>query len=340
MFLIHRGDAEKRDLKGYSPLHVAAMYGNVGILELLISHGANMFALDDFGQTAAKLAAKHQKKETCQYLDTLAVRWEVQNRNYVEKLQVKAMKELERRMKKNGDKRKDAQPRKISYEHATAPSGHGLSSRAPLTQTPERPSSGQGRKRRLTPQDALRQNFELRTSNSSESVETGGKRRDSDDMTSRSFTNLGGNSAGNTFRPLPRHNQGPLLNSLSQLPLNIHLPDEMHHTSDESGFHSRASSSTTDITKGSSGLPQLQLVASMNSVNDSPLATFLQSLDLGDCIQLLHKEKLDLEAIALCSENDLISIGLPLGPRKKILNAVQRRNKLFTTPGKMTDSEL
>ena len=314
------------------------MYGNVNILELLISHGANLFALDDYGRTAAKVAAYYKKAETCQVLDTLAVRWEVQNTDYVQKLQIKAMKDLERRMKKNGDRKKDVQHKKISYEHATAPSG--LGPRAALRGVSQRPSSGpQGRQRRLTPQDALRQNFELRSSHSADNVDDGG-RRNSDGMTSQSFTNLGPNSAGSTFRPLPRNNQGPLLNSLAQLPLYIEPPDDLHHGSDESGFHSRASISDTDLLRGSSGLPQLQLVGSMNSENDSPLTTFLQSLDLGDYIQALHKEKLDLDALALCSENDLISIGLPLGPRKKILNAVERRKKLFTTPGKMVDSEL
>jgi len=78
----------------------------------------------------------------------------------------------------------------------------------------------------------------------------------------------------------------------------------------------------------------------MEIENDSPLATFLSSLDLLDSVQLLHRERLDLEALALCDEKDLISIGLPLGPRKKILHAIQRRKEVMSHSGRLSDSEL
>ena len=86
----------------------------------------------------------------------------------------------------------------------------------------------------------------------------------------------------------------------------------------------------------------MQQLASQTAAhqNDSPLSTFLHSLDLAEYNESLHKEKLDLEALGLCSEEDLTSIGLPLGPRKKILNAVLRRKKAMANPSKkMTESE-
>ena len=151
-------------------------------------------------------------------------------------------------------------------------------------------------------------------------------------------------SAGNTFRPVPRVNAGPLLNtlqSLSQSPYTSSEPGLALHrrsssgSSSETSVHGINSRSTTDLEPLSPLSPQV-----MEIENNSTLATFLTSLDLVDCVQLLHKEKLDLEALALCDEKDLISIGLPLGPRKKILHAIQRRREVMTNPGRLNDSEL
>ncbi|XP_069474041.1 phospholipase DDHD2 isoform X2 [Ambystoma mexicanum] len=46
----------------------------------------------------------------------------------------------------------------------------------------------------------------------------------------------------------------------------------------------------------------------------------LQRLGLSDLSSLFEKEKIDKEALALCTEKDLKEMGIPLGPRKKILN--------------------
>nr|XP_033804739.1 phospholipase DDHD2 isoform X5 [Geotrypetes seraphini]XP_033804741.1 phospholipase DDHD2 isoform X5 [Geotrypetes seraphini]XP_033804742.1 phospholipase DDHD2 isoform X5 [Geotrypetes seraphini]XP_033804743.1 phospholipase DDHD2 isoform X5 [Geotrypetes seraphini] len=46
----------------------------------------------------------------------------------------------------------------------------------------------------------------------------------------------------------------------------------------------------------------------------------LQKLELSEYCAVLEKEKIDKEALVLCSENDLKDLGIPVGPRKKILN--------------------
>uniref|UniRef100_A0A670XVM6 USH1 protein network component sans n=2 Tax=Pseudonaja textilis TaxID=8673 RepID=A0A670XVM6_PSETE len=72
----------------------------------------------------------------------------------------------------------------------------------------------------------------------------------------------------------------------------------------------------------------------------SPLETFLASLNMFEFISILKKEKIDLEALMLCSDNDLKSINIPLGPRKKILDAVQRRKQTLDNPDVIEDTDL
>lgn len=333
---ICRGDVQRSDDKGRRPLHIAATYGHLPAVEYLLNNGANLYALDDFGRTATKAAAYHNKVACCRYLDTLSVKWEIQNRDFVMKQQRKALQSLKKRSERNAKEGSTAKPRQ-QYNYATAPA----SSVSPLRANKPRPSSGGPRRRKVTAQDALRQNFELRASSSVSNVGEEQQQPTSEDneMRSGSLTEFGSNSAANPFRPAL--NQGPMLNSLAQLPLKIEPPDEL---GPESGFHSKASSSISDMdlpdpVRGRH-LPQLELVQSHTASNESSLATFLSSLDLDDCLPQFKKEMLDLEALALCSESDLVSIGLPLGARKKILSAIERRKQLFSNAGKMTDTEL
>ncbi|OCT60658.1 Usher syndrome type-1G protein homolog isoform X2 [Xenopus laevis] len=72
----------------------------------------------------------------------------------------------------------------------------------------------------------------------------------------------------------------------------------------------------------------------------SPLETFLASLQMFDLVCVLQDEKIDLAALTLCSDHDLKSIGIPLGPRKKIMDGVQRRKQVIERPSTMGDTEL
>uniref|UniRef100_A0A3Q1GA97 Usher syndrome 1Gb (autosomal recessive) n=1 Tax=Acanthochromis polyacanthus TaxID=80966 RepID=A0A3Q1GA97_9TELE len=73
---------------------------------------------------------------------------------------------------------------------------------------------------------------------------------------------------------------------------------------------------------------------------NSPLETFLASQSLGEFMMLFRKEKIDLEALMLCSDQDLTSIHIPLGPRKKLLDACKRRLDALDEPEAIKDTEL
>lgn len=72
----------------------------------------------------------------------------------------------------------------------------------------------------------------------------------------------------------------------------------------------------------------------------NPLETFLACQSLGEFMSIFRKEKIDLEALLLCSDQDLSSIHIPLGPRKKLLEACKRRLDALEDPEAIEDTEL
>ncbi|CAB4025406.1 Usher syndrome type-1G, partial [Paramuricea clavata] len=72
----------------------------------------------------------------------------------------------------------------------------------------------------------------------------------------------------------------------------------------------------------------------------APLMTFLASLNLEQFTVTMKRESIDMKALALCTDNDLKSAGIPLGPRRKILEAIERRQKACAEPGAMMDTHL
>lgn len=72
----------------------------------------------------------------------------------------------------------------------------------------------------------------------------------------------------------------------------------------------------------------------------SPLHSFLSSVNLLEFAHVFIRERLDLEALMLCSDDDLKSARIQLGPRKKILEAAARRKAALEQPGVLKDTIL
>ncbi|KAG7250462.1 hypothetical protein CRUP_021262, partial [Coryphaenoides rupestris] len=60
-------------------------------------------------------------------------------------------------------------------------------------------------------------------------------------------------------------------------------------------------------------------------LSSDALEQSLSRLGLQEYLAPLQGEHLDLESLALCQDEDLEALGIPLGPRKKILNYVRRK---------------
>ncbi|XP_076447186.1 pre-mRNA splicing regulator USH1G-like [Babylonia areolata] len=70
------------------------------------------------------------------------------------------------------------------------------------------------------------------------------------------------------------------------------------------------------------------------------IETFLWSAQLEGYLHMFLKEKVDLELLVKMSESDLKEIGLPFGPRKRLLDAIRRRETVLSLPKNLTDSYL
>lgn len=71
-----------------------------------------------------------------------------------------------------------------------------------------------------------------------------------------------------------------------------------------------------------------------------PVLAFLSAHGLTEYIPLFTHEKVDLEALMLLGDDDLKTMGVPLGPRKKLLRAVEQRREALEDPGEVSDSRL
>ena len=71
------------------------------------------------------------------------------------------------------------------------------------------------------------------------------------------------------------------------------------------------------------------------------LQMFLAAVGLHDWTPKFVREKIDLEALMLLSDNDLGDVlGMPLGPRKKLLKAINERRADMEEPDVINDSRL
>ena len=67
---------------------------------------------------------------------------------------------------------------------------------------------------------------------------------------------------------------------------------------------------------------------------------FLAASGLSDFADLLVREKIDLDSLILLTEADLKNLGMPLGPRRKLLQAIAERKSALEDPGELEDSHL
>lgn len=315
-------------MRGCTPLHIAATYGNGEALELLIEHKANMWALDDRGLHPTRVAAMNKRLDCCRILDTIGLQLNARHPDFVRQQQEKALKELQKRMKKQEKNYLKGRSNSLSAK--------------PKTKTKKTKGKGSAGEGETT--------FVLQPAGGEEKEDDDDTDADSeDDDELKDLTTISGK---NTLRPLPRMTSGAMLNTFNDLarhPLRFEYPDELQASNSDPTLQRREGGEGRGISRqrGGSGRALMQVVpldmTELELENDSPLTTLLHSLDLYKEAQVLLQERMDLDSLSLCSENDLQKVGLSFGPVKKISDAVKRRNKLIKTPMRekeMLDTDL
>ncbi|KAL4612902.1 hypothetical protein GN956_G22968 [Arapaima gigas] len=70
------------------------------------------------------------------------------------------------------------------------------------------------------------------------------------------------------------------------------------------------------------------------------LEAFLVAHGIGELLPVFYGERIDLEALLLCSDSDLEGIEIPLGPRRKVLEVCRRRRETLEAPGGIRETHL
>eukprot|EP00117_Sycon_ciliatum_P015388 scpid49250/ scgid15253/ Usher syndrome type-1G protein homolog; Jackson shaker protein; Scaffold protein containing ankyrin repeats and SAM domain len=93
---------------------------------------------------------------------------------------------------------------------------------------------------------------------------------------------------------------------------------------------------------GKGAKPEESIGEDLEETSLTPMATFLHMIDLDDHLSLLEEEQMDLDSLMLCSDMDLKDLDMALGPRRKILAAVQKRKATLSSAERRTlqDSEV
>ena len=67
----------------------------------------------------------------------------------------------------------------------------------------------------------------------------------------------------------------------------------------------------------------------------TPLQRFLVANNLTSIQNILEAEQIDLEALMLLTDADIAALKLPLGPRRKLTNAITDRKEALAAPEKI-----
>ncbi|KAM9093786.1 ankyrin repeat and SAM domain-containing protein 4B [Sarcophilus harrisii] len=363
------GDPDKCDIWGNTPLHIAASNGHTHCVSFLINFGANIFALDNDLKSPLDAAASREQNECVDILDKASRDQSILNPKKVARQKEQAQRNARKQIKdceKLQDKHQNKMNRTFNKEKAgTLSSFKGTYSKA-SSSNPSFPtafgtfSKGlkdtfkiRSKKNRSTEEEQMgkgteenrrgqRNVMEVFQEDEEESFTNGFKEKiqltedENIDMQQESIFNRPG--LGNIIF---KRNSAieDILERKREMGLNI-----------VSGLLQKGGTGGTDETdpkaeieeENEEDMPwnENEMEWEEDEADITPLELFLMSQNLSEFFPIFMREQIDLDALLLCSDEDLQSIQMQLGPRKKILNAIGRRKQLLQHPGQMTDTSL
>uniref|UniRef100_A0A7M4E4T1 USH1 protein network component sans n=1 Tax=Crocodylus porosus TaxID=8502 RepID=A0A7M4E4T1_CROPO len=340
------GDPDKCDIWGNTPLHLAAANGHLNCLSFLISFGANIWCLDNDYHTPLDMAAMKGHMECVRYLDSIAAKQSSLNPKLVSKLKDKAFRDAEKRIKdclklqKKHHERMEKRYKKEMSDNSDTMSFSSYSTT--IHGTTKGKTKIQKKLEKKNPKEWTRRNirdmFLSDEDTVSRAISDPGLHMDS--AHSEVSTDSGHDSLFN------RPGLGTMVfrrNYVSGGLFGIGREEAgMSRLQRSPSLNDSIGSANSLQERNEEELPwdDVSLGLDDDEPDTSPLETFLASLHMSEFISILKKEKIDLDALMLCSENDLKSINIPMGPRKKIIDAVHRRRQTLEMPDVIEDTDL
>ncbi|NXI39005.1 ANS4B protein, partial [Galbula dea] len=352
------GDPDKCDIWGNTPLHHAACNGHIHCVTFLINFGANIFALDNDLRTPLEVAASRDRSECVRILDKAATEQNMLNPKRVSKLKAQAQRNVEKQIKeceKRQEKHQHQMNRNYMKEKVgTVNSSKGTQSRVKL------PSLFASNTNPFSKN--LKDTFKLKARKTADSTRSQGTESNDqrDDKGRKTVMHL-----------FDEKEEDELLNDLGEKNL---LDDDSQQSifkrpglgkivfgrnlaadgnpetvsSEKEGIsfqmssnlfpHENAENNKEDDAENGADIPWHEEVVWDDEEENTPLEVFLASQMLDEFLPVFMREKIDLDALMLCSDEDLQSIQIELGPRKKVLNAVNKRKQALENPGETVDT--
>ncbi|XP_025972002.2 ankyrin repeat and SAM domain-containing protein 4B [Dromaius novaehollandiae] len=358
------GDPDKCDIWGNTPLHHAACNGHVHCVSFLIKFGANIFALDNDLRTPLEAAASRDRNECVNILDKAATEQYMLNPKKVSKLKAQAHRNAEKQIKEC-EKRQEKHQHEMNQNYIKEKLGSINSSRG--THSRGKVSSLFGSNTTSSFSKNLKDTFKLKAKKTSDNAgnqetQSNGQEDSKDRRTTVMdlFDEKEEDELLNDLREVNFSDNDSQLSifkrpGLGKIVFGRNLAADVNPEGISSGKesisfkmsselfqHENAENGREDDAGNEANIPwnEEELVWDDEEGENTPLEVFLASQMLDEFLPVFMREKIDLDALMLCSDEDLQSIQMELGPRKKVLNAVDRRKQALKNPGKTTDTRL
>ncbi|XP_075422101.1 ankyrin repeat and SAM domain-containing protein 4B [Ascaphus truei] len=358
------GGRDKCDIWGNTPLHHAAVNGHANCVSFLVNFGANIFALDNKHRTPLDVAAIKERTECVQILDGAANKQTSMNPKKVARLKEQADKDAARNIKEC-EKLQDRHQSQMTKNYSKNQFGTVNSSNGTLSGSAGAGLSAPSALGTLS--KGLKDTFKLKL-----------KRKDKNTLDRETGSNVmfakDESSSANRTKAMDVFNENDeddlkegdnetkekdsIFNrpGLGNIVFRRNLAagvtadfEEITTVRDDIGFKVPSELFIdSEMDNGSELDAEHEYNVDWNEDEiewddegeTSPLQVFLAAHGLTELFLPLTREKMDLDALLLCSNEDLQSINIQLGPRKKVLNAVDKRKQALDRPGKTIDTKL
>ncbi|NWI62950.1 ANS4B protein, partial [Todus mexicanus] len=356
------GDPDKCDIWGNTPLHHAACNGHIHCVSFLINFGANIFALDNDFRTPLEVAASRDRKECVRILDDAAAKQNLLNPKKVSKLKAQAQRNAEKQIKEC-EKRQEKHQYEMNRNYikekvGTVHSFKGTHSRVKLPGLFASNTSPFSK--------SLKDTFKMKTKKTGDSTRSQGTQSNDqkDDAGRRTVMQVFDEKEEDELLNDP--GEGNFSDNDSQVSIfkrpglgkivfgrNLAAdvnPETLSSEKESIGFkmaseffqYENTGNGREDDAENGANIPwnEEEVIWDDEDAENTPLEVFLASQMLDEFLPVFMREKIDLDALMLCSDEDLQSIQIELGPRKKVLNAVNKRKQALKNPGETVDTNL